>query len=297
LPFRQQSREKGGLLDKREGDVVGAGTDKTKTLYEGGPAIILVRPQLAVNIGMCARAMANFGLSDLRLVNPREGWPRIGEHRETAYAAAAGAAHLLESALVFDSVAEAVADLHFVWATTARERGQFKRVEVPAVAMAETAAAIAEGERRGILFGPERTGMDNDDIALANAILTFPVNPAYGSLNLAQAVLLCGYEFFKAREGGALPHEREERSPPAQREMILSFFEFVEGKLEEAGFFRPVSKRPVMQRNMRNMFHRMELTQQDVRTLWGAIVRLVEGPRETPQTRKRIKQPKAKAPE
>jgi tRNA/rRNA methyltransferase len=241
--------------------------------------------------------MANFGLSDLRLVSPREGWPRTGEHRETAYAAAAGAAHLLESARVYDSVAAAVADLHFVWATTARERGQFKRVEVPALAMAETAAAIAAGERRGVLFGPERTGLDNDDIALANAILTFPVNPAYGSLNLAQAVLLCGYEFFKAREGGDLPYVREERSPPAQREMILSFFEFVEGKLEEAGFFRPVSKRPVMQRNMRNMFHRMDLTQQDVRTLWGAIVRLVEGPREQPQTRKRIKHPKPAAPE
>ncbi len=276
--------------------MVGAGTDRTKPLFEGGPAIILVRPQLAVNIGMCARAMANFGLSDLRLVSPREGWPRTGARRKGAYAAAAGAVHLLERAQVFDSVEEAVADLNFVWATTARERGQVKRVEVPAIAMAETAAAVQGGEKHGILFGPERTGLDNDDIALASAVLTFPVNPAYGSLNLAQAVLLCGYEYFKARQGGALPFEREERSPPAQREMTLSFFEFVEGKLEVAGFFRPVSKRPVMQRNLRNMFHRMNLTQQDVRTLWGAIVRLVEGPREKPQTRKRIKQKKPEAP-
>ncbi len=142
------------------------------------------------------------------------------------------------------------------------------------------------------LFGPERTGLDNDDVALASAILTFPVNPAYGSLNLAQAVLLCGYEYFLAREGGALPFAREKRSPPAQREMVLSFFEFIESKLDAAGFFRPKSKRPVMQRNLRNLFHRMDLTQQDVRTLWGAIVRLVEGPREKPQTRKRIKQKK-----
>ncbi len=275
--------------------MVGAGTDRTKPLFEGGPAIILVRPQLAVNIGMCARAMANFGLSDLRLVSPREGWPRTGARRKGAYAAAAGAVHLLEQAKVFDSVAAAVADLNFVWATTARERGQHKLIEAPATAMAETAAAVAAGEKHGIIFGPERTGLDNDDIALASAILTFPVNPAYGSLNLAQAVLLCGYEYFKARQGGAVPFERLERSPPAQREMTLSFFEFLEGKLEDAGFFRPASKRPVMQRNLRNMLHRMNLSQQDVRTLWGAIVRLVEGPREKPQTRKRIKQAKTAA--
>ena len=108
-------------------------------------------------------------------------------------------------------------------------------------------------------------------------------------------MLLCGYEYFKARQGGASPFDAGERSPPAQRAMTLSFFEFVEGKLDDAGFFRPASKRPVMQRNMRNMFHRMNLTQQDVRTLWGAIVRLVEGPRVVPQTRKRIKQPNAAA--
>jgi tRNA/rRNA methyltransferase len=276
-----------------ESILVGAGTDRTKPLFEGGPAIVLVRPQLAVNIGMCARAMANFGLSDLRLVSPREGWPRTGARRKGAYAAAAGAVHLLENAKVFDSVAEAVADLHFVWATTARERGQHKRIEIPEQAMAESAAAIMAGEKHGILFGPERTGLDNDDIALASAILTFPVNPAYGSLNLAQAVLLCGYEFFKARQGGGAPFDLSERSPPAQREMTLSFFEFLEEKLDAAGFFRPATKRPVMQRNMRNMLHRMNLSQQDVRTLWGAIVRLVDGPRVKPQTRKRIRPPKA----
>lgn len=259
--------------------MVGAGTDRTKPLFEGGPAIILVRPQLAVNIGMCARAMANFGLSDLRLVSPREGWPRTGAYRKGAYAAAAGAVHLLEQARVFDSVEEAVRDLNFVWATTARERGQQKRVEVPEIALAETAARVQAGEKHGIMFGPERTGLDNDDIALASAVLTFPVNPAYGSLNLAQAVLLCGYEYFKARQGGAIPFEIVEKSPPAQRDMILAFFDFVESKLDDAGFFRPASKRPVMQRNLRNMFHRMNLTQQDVRTLWGAVVRLVEGPR------------------
>jgi tRNA/rRNA methyltransferase len=212
---------------------------------------------------------------------------------ETAVAAAAGAVHLMTGAKLFDSVEAAVADLNFVWAATARERGQHKRIETPAVAMPECAEAFAVGEKHGILFGPERTGLDNDDVALATAVLTFPVNPAYGSLNLAQAVLLCAYEFFKARQGGAIPFDTSERSPPASREMTLSFFEFVEGKLDAAGFFRPETKRPIMQRNMRNMFHRMGLSQQDVRTLWGAIVRLVEGPREQPQTRKRIKQKKA----
>jgi tRNA/rRNA methyltransferase len=272
--------------------VTGAGTDKTRPKIEGGPAIILVRPQLAVNIGMCARAMANFGLSDLRLVNPREGWPRTGALRKGAYAAAAGAVHLLEGAKLYDSVEAAVADLNFLWATTARERGQGKRVEPPAIAMAESAARYPAGERHGVLFGPERTGLDNDEVALADAILTFPVNPAYASLNLAQAVLLTGYEWFRAAHGDALPFETQERSTPAQREMTIAFFEFLEGHLETNGFFRPVGKRPVMQRNLRNMFHRMELTQQDVRTLWGAIIRLVEGPRKEAKTRKRIRAPK-----
>jgi tRNA/rRNA methyltransferase len=267
--------------------MVGAGTDRTKPAISGGPVIVLVRPQLAVNIGMCARAMANFGLEDLRLVNPRGGWPREGVWRKTAYAAAAGAVALLESARVFASVEEAVADLHYLYATTARERGQLKRVLAPTEAMAETAAAFAAGEKRGILFGPERTGLDNREVSLADAILTFPVNPAYASLNLAQAVLLCGYEWFKAAHGGAPPLKPPERSLPATREMTLAFFDFLEAKLDERGFFRPVGKKPVMQRNLRNIFHRIGLTQQDVRTLWGAIVRLVEGPRLTVQTRKR----------
>ncbi len=224
--------------------MVGAGTDRTKPLFEGGPSIILVRPQLAVNIGMCARAMANFGLSDLRLVSPREGWPRTGARRKGAYAAAAGAVHLLERATVYESTEAATADLNFVWATTARERGQFKRVETPAQAMPECARATLSGEKHGILFGPERTGLDNDDVALASAILTFPVNPAYGSLNLAQAVLLCGYEFFKAREGGEKPFAQEERSPPAQREMTLSFFEFLGRPSGALGIFQAGFKAP-----------------------------------------------------
>ena len=267
--------------------MTGAGTDKTRPMIAGGPAIVLVRPQLAVNIGMCARAMANFGLEDLRLVAPREGWPRHDEHRDTAYAAAAGAGYVLEGATVYATVEEAVADLNFVWATTARERGQGKPVLPPSIALGQSAAAIAIGEKHGILFGPERTGLDNDDVALADGVVTFPVNPAYASLNLAQAVLLTGYEYFRAAQGDALPFVATEKSTPANREMVISFFEFLENALEERGFFRPIGKKPLMQRNLRNMFHRMQLTQQDVRTLWGAVVRLVEGPRTSVQTRKR----------
>ena len=269
--------------------MVGAGTDKTKPPVLGGPAVILVRPQLAVNIGMCARAMANFGLEELRLVNPREGWPRSDEYRDIAYSAAAGATDVLDAARVFPSVETAVADLNAVYAATARERGQMKPVLTPSAAMAATAAAA--GEKRGILFGPERTGLDNDEVAIADAIVTFPSNPAYASLNLAQAVLICGYEWFKAAHGDRPPASTIPRavSPPAQRQMLLAFFDYLEGRLDENGFFRPVTKKPGMRRNLRNIFHRMELTQQDVRTLWGVVVRLVEGPRVEVQTRRRIR--------
>ncbi len=272
--------------------MVGAGTDRTKAAVGGGPAVILVRPQLAVNIGMCARAMANFGLDDLRLVNPKGGWPRTDEYHEVAYSAAAGASNILDAARVYDSVRAAVGDLQYLYATTARERGQFKPVLTPSQAMAATATASG---RRGLLFGPERTGLENDEIAIADAILTFPTNPAYASLNLAQAVLLVGYEWFKASQGDLAPTPVVPRpiSPPADREMTIAFFEFLEGKLDDTGFFRPVTKMPVMKRNLRNMFHRMQLTQQDVRTLWGAVVRLVEGPRIEVQTRKRVRPKKS----
>jgi tRNA/rRNA methyltransferase len=271
--------------------MVGAGTDRTKVAARGGPAIILVRPQLAVNIGMCARAMANFGLDDLRLVNPKQGWPREDQYRDVALSAAAGATGLLDAAKVFDSVEAAVGDLQYLYAATARERGQMKPVLTPSVAMG--VVAEAREQKRGVMFGPERTGLDNHEVAIADAIVTFPTSPAYASLNLAQAVLLCGYEWFKAAAGDAPPSSSIPRpvSPPADRGMLLAFFDYLEGRLDDAGFFRPVTKKPNMQRNLRNIFHRMELTQQDVRTLWGAVVRLVEGPRVEVQTRKRIRTP------
>ncbi len=267
--------------------MTGAGTDRTRPTFRGGLAVVLVRPQLAVNIGMCSRAMANFGLDDLRLVNPKSGWPRTDEYREVAYAAAAGAAHILDAARVFPSTEAAVADLHFVYAATARERGQAKPVLTPGVAMPE--AARHADQKRGVLFGPERTGLGNDEVALADAVLTFPTNPAYGSLNLAQAVLLVGYEWFQAAHGEAPPAPAVDKAPaiPAKRETIFTFFEYLEEKLDAAGFFKPEGKRPLMQRNLRNIFHRLTMTEQDISTLFGAVVRLVEGPRESAQTRKR----------
>jgi tRNA/rRNA methyltransferase len=266
--------------------MTGAGTDRTRPNLEGGPAIILARPQLAVNIGMCARAMANFGLSDFRLVSPREGWPRTGALKKGANAAAAGAVHLLEAAKLFDTLEAAVADLNFVFATTARERGQHKPILTPAEAMPGCASAIARGEKYGVLFGPERTGLSNDEVALADAIITFPVNPAYSSLNLAQAVLLTGYEWMRAATDASAPFALVERSPAAPRDMGLAFFDYLEGELDRAGFFRPLGKQPVMRPNLRNIFHRMKLSEQDVRTLRGMVVRLVEGPRSKFSTRK-----------
>ena len=282
--------------------MTGAGTDSSAPQISGGPAVILVRPQLAVNIGMCARAMANFGLSELRIVNPREGFigdtgQRLRAVRKGVFASAAGAVHLIEQAQLFETLEQAITGLSFTWATTARERGQGKRVEMPVVAMAETAAGIADGARHGVIFGPERTGLENDEIALADAIITFPVNPAYASLNLAQAVLLTGYEWFRASQGDVAPYAREPRSPPAPREMMLSFFEYFEDSLEANGFFKPEGKRPIMKRNLRNMFHRMEMTEQDVRTLRGALVRLIEGPREIGRKEKIAEEQRERAAE
>jgi tRNA/rRNA methyltransferase len=236
------------------------------------PVIILVEPQLPENIGMVARAMANFGLRELRLVAPRDGWPN-----EAARPAAVGAAHLLDEAGLFASAREAVADLHHVLATTARPRGQMKRVLLPEEALQDAGARVKQGQRIGILFGRERTGLENDEISLADAAITFPVDPEHASLNLAQAVLLIGYEWARVTERG-LPQPAREQTPPASRAAITGLFDYVEAELEAAAFYPP-DKKPVMARNMRDMFHRMALTEQDVRTWRGAIRALAEGRR------------------
>ena len=251
-----------------------AGTDRTRPRLEGGgPAIILVRPQLGENIGMAARAMANFALSDLRLVAPRDGWPN-----PRAAQAASGAAEIVEGARLYPTAAAAVADLAFVWATTARERGQAKRIAGPGEAMAESAAAIEAGQAHGLLFGPERTGLDNEEVALADAIVTFPVNPRSASLNLSQAVLLLGYEWFKAAHG-ARPPMAAQNAPPASRASVQGLFDHLEGELDACGYFVPDNKRPIMWRNLRNILHRLSMGEQDVRTLRGVLNALAHGRR------------------
>jgi tRNA/rRNA methyltransferase len=250
------------------------------------PAIVLVKPQLGENIGFAARAMANFGLSDLRLVAPRDGWPN-----DKAHAAAAGAAFVVDRATVYDNVESAIAELNYVLATTARPREMVKTVLSPESAATALRARSANAERTGLLFGPERSGLDNDTIALADAILTAPVSPDFASLSLPQAVLLFGYEWLKsegaapplgratafdgpAAEGTASPDTR-----PATRGELLKLFNHLEGELDRAGFLYPPEKRPSMVRAIRNMFHRMAATEQDVRT-WRGIVASLSGPRQ-----------------
>ena len=246
-----------------------AGTDRTRTPLLGGPAIILVEPQLGENIGTAARAMLNFGLTALRLVRPRDGWPS-----ERAVAAASGADTVIDGAELFDSTAAAIADLNSVYATSARRRNMLKPVMTPAHAAGAMRAAAARGARIGVLFGPERSGLDNDDVSLAEALISVPLNPAHASLNIAQAVLLVGYEWF--RQGGEGPGERMElgRAVAAPRADLLRFFEHLESELDAGGFLRPPEKRPVMVRNIRNMFQRAGLTEREVRTLRGIVAAL-----------------------
>ena len=253
-----------------------AGTDRTKTdlaaILPAGPAIVLVEPQLAENVGAVARAMANFALGDLRVVRGR-----AQAKGEKARAFAAGASHVIDAGRHFDGVEDALAECTLVFATTARERGQAKPVDTPADAAARMAQEHAAGGRVAIMFGRERTGLENDEIALSHRVVTFPVNPAYASLNLGQAVLLMGYEWFKAATGGAPAFQMPTRSPPATHDEIVALFAHLEGELEAGGFFRSPEKSASMVRNIRNMIHRMEPSLQDVRTLHGVVAALVEG--------------------
>ncbi|HLZ04956.1 MAG TPA: TrmJ/YjtD family RNA methyltransferase [Bradyrhizobium sp.] len=250
-----------------------SGTDKTKTGFDlDGPAIILVEPQLGENIGMAARAMGNFALSRLRIVNPRDGWPNIAASR-----AAAGADHILERAELFETVEAAVADLDLLFATTARAHDQAKPVVAPDAAAREISGHVRVGGKAGILFGRERWGLTNDEVARANRIITFPVNPGFASLNLAQAVLLIGYEWFKLSTEGQLPFAMPERSERASQHQMEAFFENLVRELDRVEFLRPAEKRDTMLVNLRNIFFRMEPTKQDMHTLHGVIMAIAEG--------------------
>jgi len=251
-----------------------AGTDHRRLARSGGPAIILVAPQLGENIGTAARAMYNCGLTELRLVAPRDGWPS-----KRAEAAASGADPVLARAQVFDTVESAIADLRHIYASTARDRYMVKRILTPRQAALEMRRFMAEGEPSGILFGPERTGLVNDHIALADTVLTVPLNPAFPSLNLAQAVLLVGYEWFAAGDDTPSDQLVTGHSKPATKEELLRFFGHFEEELDRSGFLRTADKRPGMIRNLRNFFQRATPTAQELRTLHGVITAFV-GPRD-----------------
>ena len=248
-----------------------AGTDRTKRGMDGadgGPAIVLVAPQLGENIGTVARAMLNCGLTDLRLVRPRDGWPN-----PKAVPAASGADAVLEAARVFERTEDAIADLAHVFATTARPRDMVKPVATPRQASSVMRSAIDQGEPVGILFGGERAGLDNDDIVLADTVITVPLNPSFASLNLAQAVLLVGNEWFQAGPAET-PPEMDRGAQPATKAEMQNLFEHLEQELDRAGFFRVAEKRPAMVRALRNLFQRAHPTEQEVRSLHGVVTAL-----------------------
>ena len=239
-----------------------------------GPAIILVEPQLGENIGTAARAMANFGLSDLRVVNPREGWPS-----ERALAAASGAPPV-GKVRVFATVAEAIADLRFVYATTARAREIAKPVVGPRRAAERATTLVTGGRPVGVLFGRERIGLTNEEVSLADEILTLPVDPSFSSLNVAQAVLIVAYEWRRAlhtNESEALPFARS-ADPPSTKDELVRLFLHLESALDATGYFRPPEKRAHMVETLRNLLQRAGLSEQEVRTLRGAVAALERRP-------------------
>ncbi len=236
------------------------------------PAIILSHPQLGENIGAAARAMANFGLTDLRLVAPRDGWPN-----KKAEAMAAGAGNVLESARVFATTEEAICELNLVYATTARERGTTKEVLTPAEAARRLHKVARRGEKTALLFGNERAGLDNEEISFCDAVITIPTAD-FASLNLGQAVLLNAYEWFRA--GDETPPARIEHGPlhrKPTREEMFQLFEHLERELEASGFLFPPEKSGAMKRATRATLHRARLTYQEVQTLRGMIVALARG--------------------
>ena len=234
------------------------------------PAIVLVEPQMGENIGGAARAMWNFGLDRMRIVNPRDGWPN-----QRAVAMSSGAGRLLDEAQICDTTAEAISDCTYVFATTARARDLTKPVMTPEHAMGVAREKIAAGEKVAVLFGPERSGLENDDIALANAIINVPVNPAYASLNLAQCVLLMSYEWM--RGGIDVAPERVEMAKTdwASQAEIEALSAHYQDRLDEAGFFFPEPKADGMKLNLRNLWSRLPLTRADVQMLHGMMRQMV----------------------
>ena len=236
------------------------------------PVVILVRPQLAENIGTAARAMANGGLFHLRLVAPRDGWPAA-----KAWRASSGADAILDAASVHGTVADAVADLHRVFATCPRPRHIIKPVLTARGAAAELRAIGARHLRAGVLFGPERAGLDNDDMAHADTLVRYPLNPAFMSLNLAQAVLVVAYEWWLAEDATAPRQLMTNETRVATKAELDNFLGHLVAELDACGFLRNAPKRPGMVRNIRHLFQRGAVTEQELRTLHGIVTELVRG--------------------
>ncbi|MEL6449766.1 MAG: RNA methyltransferase [Pseudomonadota bacterium] len=234
------------------------------------PTFVLTRPQMGENIGAAARAMLNFGLDRMRLVDPRDGWPNVA-----AVAMASGAGRVLDAATVHKVLPDALADCTYVYATTARSRDLTNLVLSPEAAMRDAAARIAEGQHVAVLFGPERAGLENEDIAQANALISVPVNAEFPSLNLAQCVLLVGYEWMRA--GGKVTDSQTEMAGTdwATGDEVAHLARHFEERLETAGFFFPDHKAQSMRVNLRNMWSRMPLTRVDVQTLHGMLRQMV----------------------
>jgi len=240
-------------------------------------SIILSHPQMGENIGAAARAMLNFGLTDLRLVAPRDGWPN-----ERAIANAAGALEIMPPVRIFDSTVEAVADLHCVLATTSRTRDMVKPVFNPESAVEELHQRLTQDQKIGVLFGGERAGLLNDEIALCHGIISIPTNPDFASLNLAQSVLLLGYEWIKTQ--GTLTACDDNNPPPAPLEDKEAFFQRLETELDATHFFRSEGSEAIMKRNVRNIFSRADLTQGELNILHG-IISALRGNKKKPGTK------------
>ncbi len=235
------------------------------------PAIILISPQMGENIGAAARVMLNFGITDLRIINPRDGWPN-----PKAVDMAKGAKKVIEDAKIFTSLAEATTDIHRLYATSARTRYMIKPVITSRKCIEEINNNAAKGSKSAIMFGPERTGLENDDITLADAITYIPVGPEYTSLNLAQAVSIMCYEWFSSNDETPPVSLDLGTSKPATKDEIAKMFEHLESELDKTEFFKVADKRPKMVRNIRNLFMRADLTDQDVRTVRGIIKSLTK---------------------
>ncbi|MGE3623334.1 MAG: RNA methyltransferase [Bdellovibrionales bacterium] len=242
------------------------------------PAIILVEPQLVENIGMTARAMMNCGLTELRLVDPRDPWPLHEVMEERMTGAASGADAILRNARVFDTVQDAIADLNFVYATTARMHGMTMRILTPHAAIPEMTERLAAGQKVGVMFGRERTGLVSEHVSLAGAKITIPLNPEFTSLNLAQAVLLIGYEWYQAQDRTPGQQIHMGGGRPANREEFANFFRRLVEELDGHSYFVAPDQKPGMVRSLRNMLQRAEMTEQEIRTWHGVISALINNP-------------------